>query len=121
VSRPSIYTPDVVRAIPRWVEAGMTPQAIAERIGTTEGSLKTRCSQFKISLRPPNGRTGRLPKEIKAALPQAVLSVVLSELGMLQLKQRAALKGMGVGAFAGLLLETIANDGLYAAVLDDEG
>jgi hypothetical protein len=28
---------------------------------------------------------------------------------------------MGVGAFAGLLLETIANDGLYAAVLDDEG
>jgi hypothetical protein len=89
--------------IPTLVEAGLSDSEIARKMGWTVGTLRVRCSQLKISLRRKTA-TAR-----PVILPQAILD---------QLQQRAALMGTSVSALAAELLEVIARDGLYAAVLD---
>jgi hypothetical protein len=89
--------------IPALVEEGLSDVEIASRMGWTLGTLRARCSQLKISLRRKtvNGR--------QIVLPQAVLD---------QLQQRAAIMGITTSALAAELLEVIARDCLYNAVLD---
>jgi hypothetical protein len=88
--------------IPTLVDEGLSDAEIASRMGWTVGTLRARCSQLKISLRRKSA--GR-----QIALPQRVLE---------QLQQRAAMMGITTAALARELLEVIARDGLYNAVLD---
>ena len=85
--------------IPVLVDRGLSDLEIANRLGWTVGTLRVRCSQLKISLR----------RRAKFVLPQAILD---------QLNQRAALMGVSGPALAADLLEEIARDNLYDAVLD---
>ncbi len=89
--------------IPAFVEEGLSDVEIASRMGWTLGTLRARCSQLKISLRRKtvNGR--------QIVLPQAVLD---------HLQQRATVMGITTSALAAELLEVIARDCLYSAVLD---
>lgn len=81
------------------IDEGLSDQEIANKMGCTVGTLRVRCSQLKISLRRP----------AKVVLPQAILD---------QLVQRATLMGVSAVSLAADLLEEIARDDLYDAVLD---
>ena len=69
------------------------------------GTLRVRCSLLKISLRRKN------TNERQFILPQAIFD---------QLHQRAATMGVSTCALAVELLEVIARDRLYNAVLDGD-
>ena len=51
MARPQLVTADVFTQIQSWVDAGLSPTAIAEKIGCTLSTLRVRCAQFGISLR----------------------------------------------------------------------
>ena len=129
--RPSILTKDVMAGIPVLVQQGLNAEAIAARLGCTVGTLKVRCSQAQISL--------RLPKEVKvvplvplapaAPAPKPTQSkrcfafavpttLQLSRVAMSRLRQRAEAAGMTEAELVTTLIEVIAQDDLYDAVLD---
>ena len=55
-----ILTKAVLATIPEMVEqGGMRADDIAEKLGCNIGTLKVRCCQARISLRPPGSRRGR--------------------------------------------------------------
>jgi hypothetical protein len=66
--RPRVFTPDVCAQIPTLLEEGLNREQIAERIGSTLGSLVATCSKKGISLRA-KGRRGR---EIQVVYEEAV-------------------------------------------------
>ena len=122
----SRITDDMFARIPALLLEGMTKAEIAAIYGVTPGTLVVRCSQRGISLR----RGGTLPKRTK--LPKRKLPkrtnltlpdepLALSD-GVLKSLSDAA-RAMGKDSTARLvsdLLEKIASDGLYRAVLDEE-
>lgn len=106
-------TKAVLATIPEMVAQGnMRADDIAEKLGCNIGTLKVRCSQAKISLRPPGSRRGRPRTDER--------TIRLSGDAMALLQRRAALSGKTETALARELLETIARDDLYDAVLDPE-
>src|SRR4029078_4113066 len=108
-----ILTKAVLATIPEMVaQGGMRADDIAEKLGCNLGTLKVRCSQAKISLRPPGSRRGR-PR-----IDERTIRLSGDALALLQ--RRAAASGKTETALARQLLETIARDDLYDAVLDDE-
>ena len=125
--RPSILTTDVMADIPVLVQQGLNTEAIAARLGCTAGTLKVRCSQQGISL--------RVPKEVKVVPlvplpapkpPQSQpcfafavpTTLQLSRVAMSRLRQRAEATGMTEAELVTTLIEVIAQDDLYDAVLD---
>ena len=128
--RSSILTKDVMAGIPVLVQQGWTAEAIAARIGCTVGTLRVRCCHAGISL--------RVPKEVKvvplvplvpaspAKPPQpkrffafaVPTTLQLSKVAMSRLRQRAEATGMTEAALVTNLLEVIAQDDLFDAVLD---
>ena len=129
--RRSILTKHVMAGIPVLVQQGMAAEAIAARIGCTVGTLRVRCSHAQISL--------RVPKEVKvvpmvplapASTPPkppqpkrffavaAPTTLQLSKVAMSRLRQRAEATGITEAELVTKLLEVIAQDDLYDAVLD---
>jgi hypothetical protein len=116
--RPRILTTQVMSGIPALVQQGFNTEAIAARLGCTVGTLKVRCSQAQISL--------RVPKEVKVVplVPSPVppkppkQTLQLSGIAMSRLRQRAEAIGVSEAALAMKLLEVIAQDDLFDAVLD---
>ena len=140
--RRKLFTSDVINRIEPWLDAGLSPTAIAEKIGCTLGTLRVRCSQINIKLRrkmrvPRRGQDAELQSPRRASSQtdegmNARLSTQTTdpiEQGgyfALRLPQpilgkhrmRAALEGVSEGVLAGMLLEVIVKDDLYEAVLD---
>ena len=101
--------------IPALLLEGMTKDEISATYGVTLGTLAVLCSQRGISLR----KGGSLPKRTNLTLPDQPLP--LSD-GVLK-SLRETTRAMGKDSTARLvsdLLEKIASDGLYKAVLDEE-
>ena len=111
----SRITDDMFARIPALLVEGKTKAEIAAMYGVTLGSLAVLCCQRGISLRKggsPPKRT-KLPKSTNLTLPLS--DSVLTSL-------REAAQAMGKDSTARLvcdLLEKIASDGLYKAVLDE--
>ncbi|MGA9455510.1 MAG: hypothetical protein WBV43_08570 [Pseudolabrys sp.] len=126
-----ILTKTVMAGIPVLVQQGMTTEAIAARLGCKVGTLKVRCSQAQISLRVP--REAKVvplvslvpaspaePPQSKRCFAFAVPTTLeLSRVAMSRLRQRAEANGMNEAAFITKLLEVIAQDDLFDAVLDN--
>jgi hypothetical protein len=111
----SRITDDMFARIPTLLLEGLTKAEIAAVYGVTSGTLVVRCSQRGISLR----RGGTLPKRASLTLPDEPLP--LSD-GVLKSLSEAA-RAMGKDSTARLvsdLLEKIASEDLYKAVLDEE-
>ena len=129
--RKMILTKTVLASIPTLVEQGLNTEAVAARLGCKVSTLKVRCSQAQISL--------RLPKEVKVVPLVPVLSpakppeppkqkrsyafalpttLQLSRVAMSRLRQHAEAIGVNEAQLASDLLEVIARDDLYDAVLD---
>ena len=117
----SRITDDMFARIPALLLEGTTKAEIAAMYGVTLGTLVVLCSQRGISLRkggPVPKRTKR-PEPTNLTLPDEPLP--LSD-GVLKSLREAA-RAMGKNSTARLvsdLLEKIASDSLYKAVLDEE-
>jgi transposase-like protein len=94
------FTPSVLEQIPKLVSDGKSASEIAGQIGCSVDSLRVRCSQLGVTLR----RNG--------------LTVRLSQSTLDGLRRQARAEDMSETAFASALLEAIARDDLYKAVLD---
>ena len=133
--RKPMFTDAVLALIPTLVAQNVRPAEIAEYIGCTFGTLKVRCSEYKISLRTPDWRDRRkqrlpdpkattittLPQPVSSPQPRTVQSsLMLSRVAMSRLRQRAEAGGMTETQLASKLLETIGLDDLFDAVLDTQ-
>src|SRR6478752_2734925 len=95
MARTAILTREVLAGIPALVAQGLRKADIAERLGCKESTLQVRCS---------NARAGD--------------QLTLSHEAMAGLRARAAALGCTEAQLASDLLEVIARDDLYDAVLD---
>jgi hypothetical protein len=129
--RHRILTKEVLASIPSLVQQGLNTEAIAARLGCKVATLKVRCSQSQISLRVPNEvkvvpmvplvPTPKPPKppEQKRSYAFAVPTTLqLSKVAMSRLRQRAEAMGVTEAELVTNLLEVIAQDDLFDAVLD---
>ena len=124
----AILTPDVMADVPALVQKGLSTEAIATRLGCTAGTLKVRCSQQGISLRGPKEVSGvplvPAPKPPKQSRSQRCFAFAvpttlqLSRVAMARLRQRAEAAGITEAELVTTLIEVIAQDDLYDAVLD---
>jgi hypothetical protein len=115
MNRSSRISDEMFARIPSLREQGVTTTEIAEMCGVKPGTLKVFCSQRGISLR----KGGRLPPRTKLALPDEPLP--LSNDVLKSLRETAHLMGKGSTArLVSDLLERIASDDLYNAVLDEQ-
>lgn len=107
MTRRAILTPQVLAGIPALIAQGMGRAEIAERLGCKQSTLQVRCSNAGISLR------GRKRIELRTGEP-----LTLSYEALTGLRARAAAMGCSEARLASDLLEVIARDNLYDAVLD---
>ena len=106
-----ILTKAVLATIPEMVERrGMRADDIAQKLGCNIGTLKVRCCQARISLRPPGSRRGRPVSDER--------TIRLSTATLALLRKRAVASGKTESTLARELIEAIARDDLYDAVLD---
>ena len=132
--RRSILTKDVMAGIPVLVQQGLNAEAIAARLGCTAGTLKVRCSQAQISLRAPkevkvvpmvplvpSANPPPPPKQRRSYAFAVPTTLQLSRVAMSRLRQRAEAMGLNEAELVTTLIEMIAQDDLYDAVLDAEG
>jgi hypothetical protein len=114
---PTKLTPEAYAAIPMMVAEGKRPEEIAAVYGCSPGTLKVQCSKKGISLRrgvKPN------PKPLEVASPKRPEKLKLSPSASFILHLAAEKRASDVNSLARDLLETIAKDNLFAAVLDTE-
>jgi hypothetical protein len=125
--RRSNLTKHIMAGIPTLVQQGLNAEAIAARLGCNVGTLKVRCSQAGISLRVPKEvkvvpmmpASSAKPSQSNRCLAFAVPTTLqLSRVAMARLRQRAQATGMTEAELVTKLLEVIAQDDLYDAVLD---
>ena len=138
--RRKLFTSDVINRIEPWLDAGLSPTAIAEKIGCTLGTLRVRCSQINIKLRrkmrgrgqdaelqSPRRASSQTDERMNARLSTQTTDPIeqggyfalrLPQQILGKLRMRAALEGVSEGVLAGMLLEVIVKDDLYEAVLD---
>jgi hypothetical protein len=105
--RRAILTQEVLAGIPALIEQGLRKCDIAERLGCKASTLQVQCSNAGISLR------GRKRLEFRVGVPLSLSSEALASL-----RVRAAADGCSEAQLASDLLEMIACDNLYEAVLD---
>jgi hypothetical protein len=129
-----ILTKDLMAGIPVLVAQGMKAPAIADRLGCKLGTLQVRCSQAGISLRVPKEvkvvplvplvplvsvpKPPKLPKQKRSYAFALPTTLQLSRVAMSRLRQHAEAIGVNEAQLASDLLEMIARDDLYDAVLD---
>jgi hypothetical protein len=107
------FSPEVFSQIKELVARGLRAAEIAERIGCTLGSLRVKCSQKGISLRRWEvSRQIHFSKRLMISLPETVA---------LNLQRQADKKGITQSDLARALLDAIARDNLYDAVIDRDG
>jgi hypothetical protein len=115
----------LIAQIGHWVEQGVSAREIAGIIGCTLGTLRVKCSRLGISLKrrkggangSPDGESeGQSPPVSEPPVPVVVL---LSRTAFDRLQNQADGKAMSGPGLAATLLETIAQDGLVDAVLDE--
>jgi hypothetical protein len=127
--RRSNLTKHLMAGIPVLVQQGLNAEAIAARLGCTVGTLRVRCSQAQISLRVPKKinvvplvpASPAKPQQSKQCIAFAVPTTLqLSRVAMSRLRQRAEATGMTEAELVTTLIEVIAQDDLYDAVLDNK-
>jgi hypothetical protein len=134
--RQMILTKAVLASVPTLVEQGLNTEAIAARLGCKVSTLKVRCSQAQVSLRVPKEvkvvplvplvpvlspvKPPEPPKQKRSYAFALPTTLQLSRVAMARLCERAAAIGITEAQLATDLLEMIARDDLYDAVLDTE-
>ena len=107
------FTSEVLEAIPKWRASGATSEDIAEALGTTVGSLRVMCSQYGISLRTKT-------RANNSTNIHSLLRKALSAEAWAGLCVEARRREVPVLHLAFTMLEIVAVDDLYEAVIDDK-
>jgi hypothetical protein len=108
-----IYTDEKLAEIPALLEQGLTRAQIAEQFGGKVNSLQVVCSKKGISL----WRQDRSRKPVE--LPDVELTISLKDQTLERLRQRAEVNGLTKSELASRLLNLIASENLFDAVLDE--
>jgi hypothetical protein len=111
--RKRIYTDEALAQLPALLEQGLSREQIAEQIGGKVSSLQVVCSRKGISL---SRRDRRRRPTIE---PDADLTLQVKAQTMARLQQRAEATGTSETKLASRLLDLIAKEDLYDAVLDE--
>jgi hypothetical protein len=111
----SFFSVETFSLIKTLVAQGVPAEEIADRVGCKLGTLRVRCSQHRISL-----RRSTIPLAASKRSGAATLVVPLAEDVSLDLQRHADKRGLSEATLAAALLEAIANDNLYNAVLDHD-
>jgi hypothetical protein len=120
---PTIYTQEVLASIPDLIAQGLGRDEIAVRLGVTTASLQVTCCKKKISLRRNRAlipRTVNVVSSVELPPPSRPHAMRLSKAASFLLHLHAEKRASNVNALAKKLLETIAKDNLFDAVLDEE-
>lgn len=105
-----LFTPKTLVDIREYVAAGKNGPQIAKRLGCQLGSLHVICSQHGISLRQEKADPRDDPEEnISLTVPWSVLQ---------QFRREAKVRGLTVDALGRRVLEYVATDNLFQAILD---
>ena len=123
-----ILTKEVLANIPVLVQQGMDAEAIAAHLGCKVSTFRVRCSQAQISLRVPQevkvvplvpvAKPPKPPKQKRCFAFAVPTTLQLSKVAMSRLRQRAEAIGVDEAELVTKLLEVIAQDDLFDAVLD---
>ena len=108
-------TGEMYAAIPGLIAQGLTHFEIAAQFGVKPSSLKVLCSQRGISL-----RKRRLPGTTPRKRPPRMTRLPLGDEVLRSLRVAARLLDRPPAQLVSDLLEKIASDSLYMAVLDEE-
>ncbi|MGB7658924.1 MAG: hypothetical protein WBL96_11405 [Pseudolabrys sp.] len=118
----------MLASIPMLVQQGMDAEAIAAHLGCKVSTLRVRCSQAQISLRVPQevkvvplvpvAKPPKPPKQKRCFAFAVPTTLQLSKVAMSRLRQRAEAIGADEAELVTKLLEVIAQDDLFDAVLD---
>jgi len=120
VPKPKKITAAILEQIPTLIERGISPDEIADRIGCTRGTLRVACSKAKISLRKGDSDNLRsLSDSAPERTRDAAIPLNLPDMAIGRLRREAGKRGLAVATLASMLLEVIAQDNLYDAVLDE--
>ena len=121
-ARPKIFTAEVLARISEMVAQGLSRAEIASLLGCKTTSLTTVCSVKRISLRrgPRRVRAEKVKPTRPSEIDREKMSVRLSPDTMRHLQLAAYRKGVSTATLASTLLDVIANDDLYDAVLDED-
>jgi hypothetical protein len=123
--RKKLLTEDVLAQIPRWRKVeGLGPDEIAARIGCTVGTLRVVCCHRGISLKRPRATAGNgepPATHTSTRLDSIQLGLKLPRKIRSRLRARAAQYRLSELELATVLLQTVARDDLYRAILDDAG
>lgn len=114
-SHASVFTPWAVEIIRRLAEQGKTSTEIADVLGSTPGSVRVKCCQFKIKLH--RQRRTKIAAETQH-LPKRRLVAHLQPTTYTGLKQKADHRQTSPVELAGMLLEAVVTSAIYEAVLD---
>ncbi|MBT1509436.1 hypothetical protein KIP88_02880 [Bradyrhizobium sp. SRL28] len=110
---PRKLTDEMYASIPALIAEGKRKLEIAEQFGVKPGTLQVMCCRKGISLRPGGKRKPLVALSLPSPLP-------LSDKTLRALRDAAKAMGTDEVSLAGRLLEIIAKDNLYNAVLDPE-
>jgi hypothetical protein len=107
----SMFSPAVFLQVRSFVAQGESAVEIAAKIGCKLGTLRVKCSQNGISLRCRSGSAAQhhAPKRLMIELPENVKR---------ELQKQAVKMGVSEADLAVALLDAIARDHLYDAVID---
>jgi hypothetical protein len=106
-------TDEMYASIPALIAEGKRKQEIADQFGVKASTLQVMCCRKGISLRPGGKRKPLITMSLPSPLP-------LSDKTLRALRDAALAMGTDEVSLAGRLLEMIAKDNLYNAVLDTE-
>jgi hypothetical protein len=98
----TVFKPDVLRVVEVLKSYRVPNKAIAELVGSTEASVESRCSQLGIRC-----STGYMRAQVGLKTEAAFTA-------------EAELRGMEPHIFLARVLQTIACDDLFHAIIDDD-
>lgn len=99
----AVFTPEILRAIPVWLELGARVEDIAKAIGTTPASLHMTCSRANISLR-------------SVGVP---LTRALTQSQWDRVQREAVRRGVPAWRLIATVVAAVADNDLFSAVLGD--
>src|SRR5262249_47092997 len=113
------FAADPRSQIRRLIDQGLTPSEIAKTIGCTLGTLRVQCSKLGISLRDQSrDRAAQRIRDSQKTHQYRPVTVSLPANAIDAMKRRASADGLSLGELAAILLQVIAEEDLYSAVLD---
>jgi hypothetical protein len=117
-----VFTPQKVALMQQMADAGCSARQIAEAIGSTPSSVRVVCSRQKIQLkggrRLASGHVEQLAAHV-GLVPEQIVIAYMSAPVYVEFNRKAAELAIPAPILASMLLNMIASNDLYKAVLDD--